>query len=147
MKNPPESRYYDLNPPVGLEPYKIDHKKYSNGFLAFSKPFFTLARENEKILAIFKGNVDGKGLENILDFLVTFREYCQYHIHATKAYLHTRMRAKVAGFLKLIQEARREKSERRKKYKELIGGTTLNAQDEEDKDATQQEIIKVKKSK
>ena len=56
------------------------------------------------------------------------------------------MRNKVAEFLKLIKEARREKSERRKKYKELIGGTTLNSQ-EEDKDTSQQEVFKVKKSK
>ena len=76
-----------------------------------------------------------------------FRDYCQYHIHATKAYLHTRMRNKVAGLLKLIKEARREKSERRKKYKELIGGTTLNTQEEDEKDVTQLEVIKGKKSK
>ena len=81
-----------------------------------------------------------------MEFLAGLRDYCQYHIHATKAYLHTRMRNKVAEFLKLIKEARREKSERRKKYKELIGGTTLNSQ-EEDKDTSQQEVFKVKKSK
>lgn len=86
-------------------------------------------------------------LDILVEFLVGFRDYCQYHIHATKAYLHTRMRNKVAGFLKLIKEAKREKSERRKKYKELIGGTTLNMQEEEEKDATQAEVFKFKKSK
>ena len=57
------------------------------------------------------------------------------------------MRNKVAEFLKMIQKARREKSERRKKYKELIGGTTLNEEEEGKKDMSQMEIIKVKQSK
>ncbi len=86
-------------------------------------------------------------LDTVVEYLVGFRDYCQYHIHATKAYLHTRMRNKIAGFLKLIQEAKREKSERRKKYKELIGGTTLNTQEDEQKDATQAEVFKYKKAK
>jgi hypothetical protein len=36
MKNPPDSKYYDLSVPLGLEKYKIDPKKYTNGFIAFS---------------------------------------------------------------------------------------------------------------
>jgi len=35
-KNPPESKYFDLNVPLGLEKYKVDLKKYSNGFISFS---------------------------------------------------------------------------------------------------------------
>jgi hypothetical protein len=38
MKNPPDSKYYDLSVPGGLERYGVDLKRYSNGFLAFSKP-------------------------------------------------------------------------------------------------------------
>lgn len=37
MKNPPDSKYHDLAVPLGLEKYKIDLKKYSNGFITFSK--------------------------------------------------------------------------------------------------------------
>jgi len=54
------------------------------------------------------------------------------------------MRNKVAGFLKLIQEAKREKSETSKKYKEYIGGTTLNLPEE---DITKREIIRMKGAK
>ena len=129
MRNPPESRYQDSNVPDELKKYKLGPKKYSNGFLCFT---------------IFKGNLDRGGLESILDFVTNFRQYCQYHIHATKAYLHTRMRKKVAGFLKLIQEAKREKTERSRKYKEFIGGSTLNIAEE---DATKKEIIKMKGAK
>eukprot|EP00831_Metopus_contortus_P025424 TRINITY_DN2190_c0_g1_i9.p1 TRINITY_DN2190_c0_g1~~TRINITY_DN2190_c0_g1_i9.p1 ORF type:complete len:235 (-),score=46.95 TRINITY_DN2190_c0_g1_i9:55-723(-) len=131
MKNPPDSKYFDLSVPLGLEKYNVDLKNYSNGFLAFT---------------VFKGNVEGKNLDKVVEFMAGFRDYAQYHIHATKAYLHTRMRKKVADFLKLIQEAKREKSERRKKYKELIGGTILN-QEESEKDVTKQEVFKYKKSK
>lgn len=99
------------------------------------------------MIDVFKGNLDGKGLEKVEEFFVGFRDYCQYHIHAAKAYLHTRMRNKVAGFLKLLREAKREKAEGKKKFKELIGGTTLNVQDEEEKDVTQSEVFKVKKGK
>eukprot|EP00826_Nyctotherus_ovalis_P053815 TRINITY_DN7022_c0_g4_i11.p1 TRINITY_DN7022_c0_g4~~TRINITY_DN7022_c0_g4_i11.p1 ORF type:complete len:158 (+),score=45.41 TRINITY_DN7022_c0_g4_i11:811-1284(+) len=129
MKNPPETRYYTNTIPNELKNYTVDLKSFSNGFVTFT---------------IFKGNLERDGLESILEFVTNFRQYCQYHIHATKAYLHTRMRNKVAGFLKLIQEAKREKSDTTKKYKEFIGGTTLNLPEE---DVTKKEIIKMKGAK
>lgn len=131
MKNPPESKYYDKSLPPGLEKYGMELKKYSNGFVAFT---------------VFKNNLEGLAFEKVVDFLVGFREYCQYHIHATKAFLHTRMRKKVTEFAKLIKDAKREKDEKKKKYKELIGGTTLN-NPEEERDIKAEVVYSTKKGK
>lgn len=71
----------------------------------------------------------------IVDFLIGFRQYILYHLHAVKTYLHTRMRKKVTQFVKTINEAKRDQDDSGKKYKELIGGSTLNTTEEEKKQA------------
>lgn len=41
--------------------------------------------------------------------LQLFRDYLHYHIKCSKAYMHSRMRARVAEFLKVLNRARVEK--------------------------------------
>jgi actin related protein 2/3 complex subunit 2 len=38
-----------------------------------------------------------------------FRDYFHFHIKASKAYMHSRMRARVADFLKVLNRAKPEK--------------------------------------
>jgi hypothetical protein len=40
-----------------------------------------------------------------------FRDYLHYHIKCSKAYLHSRMRARVAAFLRVLNRAKQEKPE------------------------------------
>jgi len=40
-----------------------------------------------------------------------FRDYLHYHIKCSKAYLHSRMRARVAAFLQVLNRAKQEKQE------------------------------------
>ena len=40
-----------------------------------------------------------------------FRDYLHYHIKCSKAYLHSRMRARVAAFLQVLNRAKQEKPE------------------------------------
>lgn len=44
-----------------------------------------------------------------------FRDYLHYHIKCSKAYMHSRMRFRVAEFLKVLNRAKPEHSERERK--------------------------------
>jgi actin related protein 2/3 complex subunit 2 len=46
--------------------------------------------------------------DNTIDLIHLFRNYLHYHIKCSKAYIHTRMRAKTAAFLKVLNRAKPE---------------------------------------
>jgi len=46
--------------------------------------------------------------ENTCDIVLSFRNYLHYHIKCSKAYLHIRMRARVASLLQVLNRARQE---------------------------------------
>eukprot|EP00124_Ichthyophonus_hoferi_P003178 Ihof_evm6s261 gene=Ihof_evmTU6s261 len=57
----------------------------------------------------FKGPVnEDPQRENCINLIQTFRDYFHYHIKCSKAYLHCRMRARVATSLKILNRARPE---------------------------------------
>lgn len=51
---------------------------------------------------------DAKHKETTIDLTMTFRDYLHYHIKCCKAYLHSRMRLRVASLLKILNRARPE---------------------------------------
>lgn len=51
---------------------------------------------------------DAKHKESTIDLTMTFRDYLHYHIKCCKAYLHSRMRLRVASLLKVLNRARPE---------------------------------------
>lgn len=53
--------------------------------------------------------------ERSLSLIPTFRDYLHYHIKCAKAYLHSRMRARVALLLKILNRARPESTSTEKK--------------------------------
>lgn len=53
--------------------------------------------------------------DNTIDLIHTFRNYLHYHIKCSKAYIHTRMRAKTTDFLKVLNRARPEQGTKEKK--------------------------------
>lgn len=46
--------------------------------------------------------------DNTIDLIHLFRNYLHYHIKCSKAYIHSRMRAKTADFLKVLNRAKPE---------------------------------------
>ena len=46
--------------------------------------------------------------DNTIDLIHLFRNYLHYHIKCSKAYIHSRMRAKTAAFLKVLNRAKPE---------------------------------------
>ncbi|KAL3481138.1 Arp2/3 complex, 34 kd subunit p34-Arc-domain-containing protein [Aspergillus californicus] len=62
--------------------------------------------------------------ENI-SHIQTFRDYFHYHIKASKAYIHSRMRKRTADFLQVLNRARPENEERERK---TASGRTFRVQ-------------------
>lgn len=52
--------------------------------------------------------VRGDVREETISRIQIFRDYLHYHIKCSKAYLHSRMRARVAEFLKVLNRAKPE---------------------------------------
>lgn len=63
-----------------------------------------------------------KAKEKTINLIHTFRNYLHYHIKCSKAYLHSRMRAKTSDFIKVVNRARPEQKTSEKK---TISGKTF----------------------
>jgi actin related protein 2/3 complex subunit 2 len=50
----------------------------------------------------------GDTREETISRIQIFRDYLHYHIKCSKAYMHTRMRARVRDFLKVLNRAKPE---------------------------------------
>ncbi|KAK3675766.1 Arp complex subunit [Recurvomyces mirabilis] len=51
----------------------------------------------------------------VISHIETFRDYFHYHIKASKAYIHSRMRRRTADFLQVLRRARPEAEEKERK--------------------------------
>lgn len=59
--------------------------------------------------------IRGERREKCISHVMVFRDYFQYHIKCSKAYMHTRMRYRVAEFLKVLNRAKPENVEKERK--------------------------------
>lgn len=69
------------------------------------------------LFTISKNHVNAGNMDNVVDLLLDVRHYIHYHIKASKAHLHQRMRAKVKYFLQVLNRARPEQKANIKKYR------------------------------
>jgi len=53
--------------------------------------------------------------DNTIDLIHLFRDYLHYHLKCSKAYIHSRMRAKTSDFLKVLNRAKIEDETAKKK--------------------------------
>ncbi|XP_070565070.1 actin-related protein 2/3 complex subunit 2-like [Ptychodera flava] len=56
-----------------------------------------------------------KARDNTINLIHIFRDYLHYHIKCSKAYIHSRMRARTSEFLKVLNRARPEAEVKEKK--------------------------------
>lgn len=66
---------------------------------------------------IRQSHVSKDGGTRAIDLLLSLRQYLQYHIKATKAQLHQRMRFKVKSFLQVLNRARPDEEKTKKAYR------------------------------
>lgn len=57
---------------------------------------------------LFPRHTNKQARDNTINLIHTFRDYLHYHIKCSKAYIHSRMRAKTSDFLKVLNRARPE---------------------------------------
>jgi hypothetical protein len=106
---PPIVKFSDKDAPDDLVkafPH-VKKEQYSNSFISF--------KLTEHL------HLKDKDLEQSLSFLINFRTFMNYHLHAIKQSLHSRMRKRVETFERVLQNARRDK-EGPKNWKETHGG-------------------------
>lgn len=64
---------------------------------------------------LFPRHTDGAQMNRTIDMIHTFRDYLHYHIKCSKAYLHSRMRARTTNLLKVLNRARPDTENKEKK--------------------------------
>ncbi|KAI5749187.1 hypothetical protein M8J76_005330 [Diaphorina citri] len=87
----------------------------------------TDARQGDNIgyitFVLFPRHTNRVARENTINLIHMFRDYLHYHIKCSKAYIHSRMRAKTSDFLKVLNRARPEVKNTEKK---TITGRTFH---------------------
>ncbi|CAB1327728.1 unnamed protein product [Coregonus sp. 'balchen'] len=63
------------------------------------KVFMQEFKEGRRAI-LFPRHTNANARDNTINLIHTFRDYLHYHIKCSKAYIHTRMRAKTSDFLK-----------------------------------------------
>nr|POF19973.1 actin-related protein 2/3 complex subunit 2 [Quercus suber] len=74
---------------------------------------------------LFPEHLTRQRREQAISHIQTFRDYFHYHIKASKAYIHSRMRRRTADFLQVLRRARPETEEKERK---TASGRTFRVQ-------------------
>lgn len=107
VKNCPPVDYRTKEPPAELDGVPGVKAGDNIGFVTF---------------VMFPRHWEGKRRGNTISLLQTFRDYLHYHIKCSKAYMHTRMRARVDLLLKVLNRA---KVQNKPKEKKTASGRTF----------------------
>ncbi|KAH9840487.1 actin-related protein 2/3 complex subunit 2-like [Teratosphaeria destructans] len=75
---------------------------------------------------LFPRHLTPQRREEVISHIQTFRDYFHYHIKASKAYIHSRMRRRTADFLQVLRRARPEEQEG--KERKTASGRTFRVQ-------------------
>ncbi|CAJ2513817.1 Uu.00g019360.m01.CDS01 [Anthostomella pinea] len=74
---------------------------------------------------LFPRHLTPQRMLDVISHIQTFRDYFHYHIKASKAYIHSRMRRRTADFLQVLRRARPENEEKERK---TASGRTFKVQ-------------------
>ncbi|KAI9813073.1 MAG: hypothetical protein M1827_004293 [Pycnora praestabilis] len=74
---------------------------------------------------LFPRHLTPQRRQEVISHIQTFRDYFHYHIKASKAYIHSRMRRRTADFLQVLRRARPENEEKERK---TASGRTFRVQ-------------------
>lgn len=90
LQNAPQVLHYPKDPPVELK----DVKGLRTGNVSYVT------------FVLNPRHYDKKNREMAISLIQTFRDYLHYHIKCSKAYMHSRMRARVDSLLKVLNRAK-----------------------------------------
>jgi len=89
----PSVAYSYRNPPTDITGAQGAVESDDHGYVSF---------------VLFPAHTTGNAKNKTLSNIQTFRNYLHYHIKCCKAYMHTRMRARVSSLLKILNRAKTE---------------------------------------
>ncbi|KAM0375510.1 hypothetical protein ACHAPY_008007 [Fusarium culmorum] len=97
------------------------------GYVTFGKREKLLRLEafTDRIIVLFPRHLTPQRMTDVISHIQTFRDYFHYHIKASKAYIHSRMRKRTADFLQVLRRARPENEEKERK---TASGRTFKVQ-------------------
>jgi len=90
LQNSPQVLFYPRDPPVELQALNLSSAD-NIGYVTF---------------VLFPRHFSKDNREKTISLIQTFRDYLHYHIKCSKAYMHSRMRARVASLLKVLNRAK-----------------------------------------
>jgi len=108
----PQVLFSHREPPLELQ--NTDAKVGENiGYITFGKEtrenlFYDVCSLVCFSAVLFPRHTNRETRENTINLIHMFRDYLHYHIKCSKAYIHSRMRAKASDFLKVLNRARPE---------------------------------------
>ncbi|SNX83870.1 probable ARC35 - subunit of the Arp2/3 complex [Melanopsichium pennsylvanicum] len=101
IQNAPQVLYSNREPPLEVRNVQGLNKGDDVGYVTFV--LFPRHFSNQQVT------------ENTISRIQLFRDYLHYHIKCSKAYMHSRMRHRVAEFLKVLNRAKPELAEKERK--------------------------------
>jgi actin related protein 2/3 complex subunit 2 len=93
LQNAPQVLYYPRDPPVELKDDPLVRPMANLTYVTF---------------VLSPRNYGKTNRDAVASLMPTFRDYLHYHIKCSKAYLHSRMRARVDSLIKILNRARPE---------------------------------------
>lgn len=77
---------------------------------------------------LFPRHLELKNKDKTIDLIHTFRDYLHYHIKCSKAYLHSRMRARTVSLLKVLNRAKQDVDKEKKtaRYIFVFGSVVID---------------------
>jgi len=100
---------FGANPPLELKHFDITEPTGNLGFATF---------------AVLRSNVEKDKKDKAVATIQSFRNYLQYHIKCSKAYFHSRMRARAKSLLQVLNRAKADDTSD-SKAKTTISGKTF----------------------
>jgi len=99
---------FSVNPPMEMKAFNITEPQGKLGFISF---------------AVLKNHLENNRLDRVVATMQSFRTYLQYHIKCSKAYFHSRMRARCRSLLKVLNRAKQDQSDENAPKKTIQGKT------------------------
>lgn len=116
MQHAPQVLYSNRDPPLEIRNIAGLKRSDDVGYVTFGmSPFLYLIDIHAAAVLFPRHFSTPDRMESTISHVQLFRDYLHYHIKCSKAYMHSRMRARVAEFLKVLNRAKMENREVEKK--------------------------------
>ncbi|ETO22185.1 hypothetical protein RFI_15016 [Reticulomyxa filosa] len=89
-------------------------------FVVMVIPKIVFAVCSKKLTVLLPEHIKESKLETAVENVIGFRAYLTYHIKCAKAFFHSQMRARVKTMLQVLNRARYEPDDERKKKKIVV---------------------------